>query len=267
MRVSVPASTANLGPGFDVLGLALDLRFHLSVGDLGDDDLACEHRHPAAVAYRRGGGRSDRLGWRSRIPPGKGLGFSGAAHAAGALAAVLERDPQEDPRAAALTIATELEGHPDNAAASLYVGLVVASADVALRVPLAVDLEVVLWWPEGRTSTEQSRRKLPAEVSREDAVFNIGRTALLMAALVTGEIAQLGVATEDRLHTAERASPASISVMEIWRRAGALGVWLSGSGPAVAALTRRGAGGSLAYCELPPGRARVLAIDESGAIW
>jgi homoserine kinase len=268
MRVTVPASSANLGPGFDVLGLALDLPFMLAVDDDDDDGLLeCGPSHPARVAYERGGGRSAHLRWQSSIPPGRGLGFSGAAHVAGALAAVHERrgGDLEGARPEVLAIASELEGHPENAAASLYGGFVVVAGHDVLRVPMGVTVDVAVWWPDQRTSTARARRRLPPQVGFDDAVFNIGRTALLVAAFATGDLDRLRAATQDRLHTATRATEASLRVMDSWRSAGALGVWLSGSGPAVAAAAPAGAGGRLAEVELPAGRVVVLSIDEAGA--
>lgn len=268
MRVTVPASTANLGPGFDALGLALDLPFVLAVDDHDDDGLLeCGPGHPARLAYERGGGRGAHLRWQSPIPPGRGLGFSGAAHVAGALAAVLERrgGDLEGARAEVQAIAAELEGHPENAAASLFGGFVVAAGHDVIRVPMGAIVEIAVWWPDERTSTARARRRLPPKVGFDDAVFNVGRTALLVAALATGDLDRLPAATEDRLHTATRATEASLQVMDTWRSAGALGVWLSGSGPAVAAAIPDGAGDRFAELKLPAGRIAVLSIDEAGA--
>lgn len=270
MLVVAPGSSANLGPGFDALGLALDLPFRLATGDDADapDLLACEPTHPAAVAYREAGGRSERLGWRSPIPPGRGLGFSGAARVAGALAGRLESGVGERiARTEALALACELERHPDNAAASMLGGFVVSAGGRSVRVPIAFDVEVVVWWPPTETSTAASRAALPAEVPFADAVFNVGRASLLVAALVTGDVAALRIATEDRLHTTARLerSPDSASALAALREAAPLACWLSGSGPAVAALVAAG-DGERVRAELPvDGTSCVLAVDGLGA--
>jgi homoserine kinase len=292
MRVVAPASTANLGPGFDVLGLALDLPFELVVGPAdstgsdgdpdgdpdggsrGDSDggsrgdpdgdpdgdsrgdsrgdpevgrplLRCEPTHPAAVAYRTAGGRAndDELWWRSPIPPGRGLGFSGAARVAGAMAGCLESGMHHAAaRAGAFGIAAKLEHHPDNAAASAYGGFTVTAGGEVVRLTVPTDLRVVAWWPATEVSTTQARADLPTAVSLSDAVFNIGRTALLVAALASGDLRSLPIATEDRLHQRQRleASPSSQAMFDRLEASRPVAVWLSGSGPTVAALVESG---------------------------
>ncbi len=274
MRIVAPASSANLGPGFDALGLALDLPFLFAVDDADDALLACEPGHPAAVAYRSAGGRSERLNWRSPIPPGRGLGFSGAARAAGALAGRLECGVEEAAaRREALEIAVRLEGHADNAAASMLGGFVVSAAGHSLRVPLGVEVEVVVWWPDSETSTGRARAALPSTVPFENAVFNVGRSSLLVAALATGDLDALGAATEDRLHTDVRLamSPVSGEALASMRDAGVVACWLSGSGPTVAGLvavgTGEGAGEGDRVARLLPtaGTTRILGVDQRGA--
>ena len=166
--VRVPASSANLGPGFDVLAMALDL--HAAVGLVGepapDRAQTVDERHPATIAYRRMGGTGT-LWVRSPIPAGRGMGFSGAMRAGGAALAVVERsagDPAvlEAARPDVLAVAADLEGHADNAAASVYGGVVVATADHVGRVPLAIEPAVVLWVPDVTTSTNRSRAVLPS---------------------------------------------------------------------------------------------------------
>ncbi len=268
MRVTVPGSSANLGPGFDALGLAVALPFVFAVNDDDDDLLTCEATHPAAVAYAAAGGTSTRLAWRSPIPPGRGLGFSGAARVAGALAGVLETDADSAAvRQRALTIASRLEQHPDNAAASLLGGLVVAAAGHAIRVPMALDVRLVVWWPESETSTRSARAALPERVPFVDAVHNVGRTALLIAALVTGTIDVLADATDDRLHTASRLarSPASAAALARLADTDVLATWLSGSGPTVAALVLPDRAERVAESLSGEGNVRVLDIDLHGA--
>lgn len=266
MRVSVPASSANLGPGFDALGMALDVPFVLS--DERDDQLlAVEATHPAAVAFAAAGGEGP-LWWRSPIPPGRGLGFSGAARVAGALLGCVRSGLSEaEARVRGLEIASELEHHPDNAAASMLGGITVAAGGSALRVPTSLDVRVVVWWPATETSTNKARAALPATVAFEDAVFNIGRTALLVAALSCGDLGALAAATEDRLHQDLRIalSPESGAVLELLRSAGVIAAWLSGSGPTVASLVIPDQAERVAALLPSAGTARVLDIDQRGA--
>jgi homoserine kinase len=259
--VRAPASTANLGAAFDALGLALDLPFELAVGESpAQGFLRCEPRHPATIAFEAAGGDAGaELWWRSPIPPGRGLGFSGAARVAGAFAASGNRDE-------AFATATSLEGHPDNAGASTFGGLVATASGRAVRVQLGVDLDVVVWWPETETSTSASRAALPDAVDRVDAVADIGHTALLVAAFAAGDLDALSVAITDGLHQRRRLErdPTSRDVLDGFRSAGAVAAWLSGSGPTVAAfVTPDRADEVLAGCP-SHGRSRRLRIAVDG---
>lgn len=258
IRVRVPASSANLGPGFDVLGMALSLPFELATAEV-EGFRAAEATHPAAVAFARLGG-SGPLWWRSPIPPGRGLGFSGAARVAGLLVAALQTGIA-DLDTTLLTLATELEGHPDNVAASYLGGVVAAAGGSYVRVPVALEPAVVVWVPPFETGTDHSRRQLPATVPFADAAFNVGRAALLVAALAAGDVAALRTATEDRLHQDVRlaAAPASRAALEAATAAGAWAAWLSGSGPTVAALCAPEDAARVATA-LPSG-GRVLRLD------
>lgn len=258
MKVTVPASTANLGPGFDVLALALDLPFVLA-DEAEADLLVVEATHPAAVAFRAAGGAGP-LWWRSPIPPGRGLGFSGAARVAGALLGSADRDH-------ALEIAAGLEGHPENAAASMLGGAVAASGGVAVRFPLGLDVRVVVWTPAAATSTDRARGRLPESVRFEDAAFNVGRAALLVAALVAGDRTALRIASQDRLHQDARLTLAagSRAALDAAWSAEPLAAWLSGSGPSVAALVDSDGAERVAAALPGVGQARVLDIDQVGA--
>jgi homoserine kinase len=278
VRVRVPASSANLGPGFDALGMALALFLDAGLQPLAG--LAADpagDRHPTVVAFRRLGG--DGPVWvRSPIPMGRGLGFSGAARVAGLLLAVAQRHGADAPVGDAavadaadevLAAAVALEGHADNVAASLYGGVVVTAADVVVPVPLAFDPAVVVWVPDAvKTSTDESRARLRRPVAFDDAVFNVGRAAMLVAALASGTVSALGAATADRLHQDVRfdAVPASRAARDALLAAGAWCAWLSGSGPSVAglcALDRADAVAAAARTE--GGHVKVLRIDHGGA--
>jgi homoserine kinase len=237
--VRVPATSANLGAGFDSLGLALgrSLELELLTGD-DDASIAASDAHPAARAFAAAGGVGS-IAVRTDFPPGRGMGFSGAARVAGVVAAAMQRgEPWHDQRASLLEVAARLEGHADNAAASMFGGLVVVAGDRCVRVPSAVNPEIVLWIPERETSTRESRTTLPASMAFGDAVFNLGRAAMFVAAWAAGDFDALRVATEDRWHQQQRLAvvPESAAALEAILAAGAHGAWLSGSGPTIAGL-------------------------------
>jgi homoserine kinase len=162
--------------------------------------------------------------------------------------------------------ASELEGHADNAAASALGGLVSVAGDVAVRVPIALDASVVLWIPDGETSTRTSRTQLPDHVPFADAVFNIGRAATLVAALASGDAPALRVATQDRMHQERRFDrvPSSRAALDAMIAAGAWGAWLSGSGPTVAGLCEPGDAPAIAAALPSGGRGIISAIDRAG---
>ncbi len=271
MIVRVPASSANLGPGFDTLGMALTVHAEIGLGGAPDGSQQLDEHHPATIAFRRHGGDGS-LWLRSPIPVGRGMGFSGAVRIGGLVAAHAQRHgPDHDAFTAArpelLALATELEGHADNVAASLYGGIVATAGGRAVRVPMNFDPAMVMWVPSTVTSTDESRTKLPTEVSMEDAVFNVGRTALLVAALASGEVDALREATRDRLHQRVRlaSAGASATAMKAALDAGAWAAWLSGSGPTVAAMCAVDEADALAAALPSEGHTKILRIDHVGA--
>jgi len=261
--VRVPASSANLGPAFDALALALDVHLEVAPGS----DPAAPETHPAVRAFREGGGTGP-ISVRVRFPGGRGLGFSGASRVAGLVAAYEQQGRSlRDSRPAILRAAGVLEGHLDNAAASLFGGIVAVAGGRAVRVPLARELAVIVWIPDRETPTPSARRLLPEQVPFGDAVFNVGRTALLVAALAAGEFDVLRVATEDRLHQDRRLAraPDTRQAIDAALEAGALAAWLSGSGPSAAALAEPACAEAIATAMATGGRTQVLAIAELGA--
>lgn len=240
--VSVPASTANLGAGFDTLAMALGLRVEAGGGPPPQGARSVGPTHPLAVAHRAAGG--DGTVWlRSSIPEGRGLGFSGAVRVAGAAhAAAVAGVSAERIAGTAFEVAAALEQHPDNAAASAFGGLVVTGAGHVIPVPVAIRADVVVWIPSVTTSTDRSRAQLPDVVPFVDAVHNLGRAALFVAAMVTGDTAALRDASADRLHQDQRLRqvPGGAEVLGAATRAGALCAWLSGSGPTIACLVPAG---------------------------
>jgi len=271
--IRVPGSSANLGPGFDTLGLAVG-RYAEAGTDadaMPDGASLVDEHHPAAKAFRLAGGVGP-LWLRSRLPMGRGLGYSGAVRVAGILAGRLHSSGRgeitADDRSAAVELGAELEGHPDNVAASVYGGVVASAGGFVVPVPLAVTPGLVVWVPPFTTSTDSSRSRLPEVVTYADAVFNVGRTALLVAALATGRTDALRAATADRLHQDRRlgAAEPSRTAIEAALGAGAWCAWLSGSGPTVAAFCDPADTARVAASLPPDGVAHVLEIDTAGAM-
>jgi len=288
--VRVPASSANLGPGFDTLGLALSLYLELSfeprAATAGEESGAAPdspgastrvppaptaEEHPGVRAFRQLGGVGPVV-ISSKIPMGRGLGFSGSARVAGLVAALAQRHgPGFHPLDEAeqlLHVATALEGHADNIAPSIFGGVVASAGGHAVRVPLPFDPAVVVWIPPSTTSTDQSRAALLLSVPFADAVFNVGRTALLVASLAAGNIHALRTATEDRLHQDQRfaRSPGSRVALEAALDAGAWCGWLSGSGPTIATMCGPDEAAALAAALPSEGHTKVLSIDAGGAV-
>lgn len=274
--IRVPASSANMGAGFDVLGMALTLHALVGCGEPPAAATVADERHPATIAFRRLGGDGP-LWVRSPIPMGRGMGYSGAVRVGGAAAAIVQASGRDalgdgDPASGELdeimAVCTDLEGHGDNAAASLYGGVVVVADRVARRVPLAVDPAVVVWVPDSATtSTDSSRVALQPTVSRSDAVFNLGRLGVLVAALATGDTSILRLATDDRLHQAERltAVPESAAARAAALDAGAWAAWLSGSGPSIAAICEAGRAHEISDALPDGGHVKLLHVDHEGA--
>ncbi|MBI4882668.1 MAG: homoserine kinase [Actinobacteria bacterium] len=253
--------------------MALTLHAEVTVGPSADGvgaEVADTH-HPATIAFRRNGGEGE-IWVRSPIPAGRGLGFSGAVRVAGLVAAHAQRHGDDAAKLQAakpelLRLATELEGHADNVAASLYGGVIATAAGRAVRVPMPFDSAVVMWVPSLSTSTDESRSKLPESVPWADAVYNVGRTALLVAALAAGDIDALRAATEDRLHQERRLvrSPTSRAAIASALAAGAWAAWLSGSGPSVAVMCSPAEAATIAASLPVDGHCKSLRIDHIGA--
>jgi homoserine kinase len=262
--IRVPASSANLGSGFDVLGMAIDRYIEVRFADegVGNED------HLTMRVFRQFGG-SGGLAISSTIPPARGLGFSGAARVAGLLAAAVQKGSSlEECRRWLFVEAAELEGHPDNVAPSVFGGVTVAVDDRVVKIPLGVQATVVLWVPNTPSGTKESRRKLPTEVSMQDAVFNLGRASLLVAALTTGDTELLAAATEDRLHQHVRLQslPGTARALDAARDAGAWCSWLSGSGPSAAALCEPTLADRVAAALPEGGDVSISHIDMRGAV-
>lgn len=299
--VEVPATSANLGAGYDCAGVALDLanRVELIVDASGEGAVALEVRGegrgelPAArdnrfmrgvdaVMRQAGVDGTAQLGWRvamdNEIPLARGLGSSAAA-TVGGLVAGNALIPEPLPVATLLALAAEIEGHADNAAPALLGGFVlVARVDGALRTvrfEAPPGLRAVLFIPELRLRTSDMRAALPAEVPMPDAVANLGAVALGVAGLATGRLDLLGALTVDRLHEPYRAKayPQLPRLVEAARSAGALGACLSGAGSTILAFADTAATASTVEAALAaaaretelPGRAMVVTPQNAGA--
>ena len=256
ISVRVPATSANLGPGYDAVGLALSLSARISldrapapsveVRGTGADLIPRGPEHPAYRAARFVAeivGESDahfRLVQDNDIPPTRGLGGSAAALVGGAVAAN-EMFGGQIAAPDLLNIVCELDGHPDNAAPALLGGLVIGTLTPegvsAVRLE-PKDLKAVVAVPDFEVSTTAARRALPEKIPHRDAAFNVGRSGLLLGALATGEYHLLRVAMQDRLHQPYRSHlvPGLDEVIEAALAGGAHGACLSGSGPTVLAF-------------------------------
>lgn len=294
VHVRVPATSANLGPGFDALGLALALynevtaaeadRVSVRIEGEGVGRLPPNGHNVVARGVRQAFEAAGRpfqgvaLTCVNRVPPARGLGSSAAAWVGGLVAgnALLGGPLSRD---ALLALAARAEGHPDNVAAALLGGLTVSCglgdgrvATVSLPVPGGVRWVVLV--PEVTSATAEARAVLPQSVPRADAVFNVQRVALLLAALQAGRLDVLGIALDDRLHQPYRLKlfPWMPAVADAARAAGALGCVLSGAGPSLLAAVRddadvvaRSMEGALAAAGVR-GRAWAFAVDTEGAV-
>ncbi len=256
LRLRVPASSANLGPGFDCMGIALDWWNTIYVETIARGlEIECPHGLPRnknnavvqgmSVIFERAKHKTMpvRLQMDAVIPIASGLGSSSAALVGGMLAAnALLGNPFS--RDNLVTFATLLEGHPDNVAPALLGGLVVAVQEgefvQAARLTLPRQLRTVVFVPAQSLLTKVSRGILPNRVPRADAIYNAGRTALWVAALYERRLDWLNQATRDRLHQPYRASlvRGMDELFDAARNAGASGVALSGAGPSIIAFTK-----------------------------
>lgn len=280
----IPATSANLGPGFDSLGLALDIydEYRATVTDSrctevrmtgeASADLPTDERHLVAQALhhglRRWGGEIGglHLSCTNRIPQGRGLGSSSAAIVGGLLLAqaLLGLDDAAD----VLVTANELEGHPDNVAPAVLGGLTVAwvesGAARAARLELCPDICLTVFIPTFTSPTAAARAALPETVPHGDAAFNAARSALLVVAL-TKRPDVLLAATQDRLHQEQRRStyPDAMALVDRLRDLGIPAV-ISGAGPAVLALAPQAAQASVAACGTEAFLATSVDVGRAG---
>lgn len=244
---SAPATSGNLGPGFDCLGLAVGIRCTVrarvadewSVEYIGDNRPAVVGGGAVLTAARHAvGDRPLELEVHNEIPFGKGLGSSAAAFVAGA-AASLRAVGEEAPADRVYRIAEELEGHPDQVAAAVYGGLTLIPAEgLPHRMPIHPSLRVVIGVPESRLPTMEARAILEDRIPRQVVVRSLSRVVALTTGLITGDPEMLAAAHGDEIHEEPRSriSPDVTHLIETAKRAGALHAARSGAGPSVLAL-------------------------------
>lgn len=286
--ISVPATTANLGPGFDSIGLALDIRdritarivdkgIKVSITGNGAGSLPTDETHLIAkvvldAAAKWGHQISGlQLECQNEIPQGRGFGSSAAAIIAG-LVIARELTQTDISNATLLQLANEIEGHPDNISACLYGGLTVNAwttlSDVeSISLPVHPGVAVIMGVPNLELDTHKARGFLPAQVPYADALFNTSRAALLVAAMTTNP-ESLHAATADRLHQDYRkdAYPESMAIVNSLRQA-KIGAAISGAGPSVAAFTTHELAGLAAELITAGGfQAQPVAISTQGVL-
>jgi len=293
IRVKVPATTANLGPGFDALGLALNLwneaefvctndsKIVVNVNGEGEKILPSNAENAIAEAalqiYDLVGRQCQGLNidCLNRVPLSSGMGSSSAAMLTGMLGAnALLDNPLTDEEI--LKLAIETEGHPDNVAPAMLGGLVASIVHedrvVSMRLPARANhgsIHATIVLPDFDFPTKQARAILPKQVERPDAIYNISRAVLVTEALRTGNLELLGIAMKDSLHQPYRLPliPGAISALEAGKKAGASAVALSGAGPSLIAFSSKeqaGIGAAMKRAFESAGlSARIFELDTS----
>jgi homoserine kinase len=264
INIKAPATTANLGPGFDSLGLALDLWNETSITSGSDFSIKVIGEGAGRLSdgkynliVRAAQKLADRVGkplppfyaeCANRIPLSSGLGSSSAAILTGLLAGnELLENPLSNEEI--LNFAAEMEGHADNVAPALMGCLVVSTFEngkvIARQIPVQIDFYITVALPDYYLSTKQARAALPRKVSMKNAVHNISRSVLVTEAFRTGDLSLLGEAMTDKLHQPYRLKliPGAGAAMDAAREAGAAAVALSGAGPSVVAFSSKAEAG------------------------
>lgn len=263
-QIRTPGSTANLGPGFDALGLALSIYNHVTIKTLstpnleitvqgeGKDLLATDESNLFYQAAQFTANKIDKtlpglsLELQNDVPLARGLGSSSTAIVAGVMA-TNHIFNQPFTQQELLNIATEIEGHPDNVSPCLLGGLTMSTVEkkhvAYVRALPPNGLQSVVAIPQFELKTSAARQALPKEISLQDAVFSISRACLVTAALMSGDLAQLKIGMQDCLHQPYRAHliPKFYEVVDAAMKAGSLGAALSGAGPTLMAFATQNA--------------------------
>ena len=256
--VKVPATSANMGPGFDSLGIALDVwnevriskgPFSINIDGIGEEELPKDSSNLVYKSFCKVFEEIDeivpevKLSCTNRIPLTRGMGSSSAALIGGLMSGnAMAGSPLSTSEI--LNIGAKIEKHPDNVAPALLGGVQIGIYDqeklITANVPFPEDLKVVLYVPNQVMPTDQARNILAPKVAREDAVYNIGRSALLVQSLVTGDLQNLKYATQDMLHQPQRQKQffPMKNIIKAAMEAGAFGAFLSGAGSSILAFTK-----------------------------
>lgn len=256
--VKVPATSANMGPGFDSLGIALDVwnevriskgPFSIKIDGTGEEELPKDTSNLVYKSFSKVFEEIDeivpevKLSCTNRIPLTRGMGSSSAALIGGLMSGnAMAGSPLSTSEI--LNIGAKIEKHPDNVAPALLGGVQIGIYDqeklITANVPFPEDLRVVLYVPNQVMPTDQARNILAPKVAREDAVYNIGRSALLVQSLVTGDLQNLKYATQDMIHQPQRQKQffPMKNIIKAAMEAGAFGAFLSGAGSSILAFTK-----------------------------
>jgi len=260
IKIKVPATTANMGSGFDCIGIALDLHNELTVHEADAFSIEAAGSESTAVPVTKDNmiyntieqfyaqiGKTVptlRLSQTDNIPMARGLGSSAACIVAGLLAAN-ELSKQGLPREELAQIASSIEGHPDNVVPAILGGLVVGAIDSGemkyVKITPSDELSFALFIPDFSLLTEKARGVLPITYSREDVIFNVSRASLFIASMMSGNWDNLRVATQDRIHQPYRKQliPDWDAIFESSMEFGAKSVLLSGAGPTILAIVMK----------------------------
>ncbi|MCX7615027.1 MAG: homoserine kinase [Clostridiales bacterium] len=291
ISIKVPATSANMGSGFDSIGIAFTLsnEVHMEESDRVDISCATGHEVPKGetnLIYQCAKKVYDICGKplkglkiveHCNIPQTRGLGSSSACTVAGLLGAnELLGKPMNQQNI--IDLAASIEGHPDNVAPAVLGGFVAALQEYGkvwhVRVPIYGRLDFVVFIPNYELKTEKARAAIPSTIPHGDAVFNLARAALLAGSLVTGDLQNIGVAVGDRLHQPYRFQliPGGQDIMQAAKGLGALGAYISGAGPSIVAIVDSSDKTYLMraqmYCKEhhPDWQPILLRCDEQGAV-
>jgi len=259
ITIKAPATTANLGPGFDCLGMALDLwskttfevidqnKNTVIISGEGENKIPKNSDNLILKSFQIPFYKANlapptvKITCYNEIPIGKGLGSSSAAIVSGLIAGN-EISGKPFTKYDLIELGNSLEGHPDNISAAILGGCQITIQEgarlISSNIPISDKISTILFIPDIETTTKKSREKLPDQISLVDAVYNIGRTALLVKSLINNDFDKLSIATQDKLHQPYRLleNPRIKNIFKAAMTCGALGVFLSGSGPTVLAL-------------------------------
>lgn len=258
IRVKVPATTANLGPGFDCMGMALkiynyielepiDKGLEINIKGITDETIPKDENNLVFISMKKVFDRLNyhpeglRINLTNNIPLARGLGSSAACIVGGMLAANYLADNSLSIKQV-IEMATELEGHPDNVVPAIIGGMTVCSLNDKIieyvKINLPQELKLCVMVPDFKLSTKQAREVLPQKLSREDAVFNIGRASMLVACMAAGKFDLMWNSMQDRVHQPYRKKliPGMDEIFDAAKRAGAHGMFISGAGPTLIAI-------------------------------